>query len=350
MKIPSRYEYADKCFSGGMATVLIYKDTVLERDVAIKVMPGSVNKRRVFDELRALLKMRSKHVVQVYDVISDANDLAIVQEFIDGKDLFEDSIAPKSTHEFLKMIWQIASGISDIHELDVIHRDIKPNNMKLDSEGVVKIFDFGLARDEGVAAATRGFVGTRGFAAPELYERNPVFSAAVDAYAFGITAIFLATRDLPVELKQEPPELYSTNCFANTPFELAEEVTEILHRCILPAPLDRPKMMEVKDILAKHLLRNRHRALVIDKAVPYLLDAGNRMHRVEQPNKGEIVIEYDGFCFRVRDVKGGVFINNQAANIGDKLPGACVIAVGSIEKKFDRIYVTVDLSHPEIVL
>lgn len=349
MKIPDRYEEAKQHFSGGMATVFVYEDTVLWRQVAIKVMPGSAKTRRILDELRALLKMRSKHVVQVYDVLSDTNDLAIIQEFIDGKDLFEEAIAPKSKHEFLKMIWQIASGISDIHAEGVIHRDIKPNNIKLDSEGVVKIFDFGLARNEGINAATIGFVGTPGFAAPELYQHNSKFSASVDTYAFGITALFLAFRDLPPELKEEPPKSCS-NYFVKTSYDLADEISEILHSCLALIPLDRPKMADVKDVLAKHLLHNRHRALVIDNATAYLLDADNRRHRIAQPNKGEIEIEYDGFCFRVREIRGDVFINNQTVSIGYELPGACVIAIGSIEKKFDRVYVTFDLSHPEIVL
>lgn len=164
-----------------MGSVLPCKDLTLQRDVAIKVIHGATHRRRMLDELSALAKMRSKHVVQVYDVLQPSRDeIGIVQEFISGVDLFDEGASPDDTTGFYKQIWQIASGISDIHALGVIHRDIKPNNMKIDSEGVVKIFDFGLARDEGPSAATMGFVGTRGFAAPELY-RGPVrFTKAVD--------------------------------------------------------------------------------------------------------------------------------------------------------------------------
>ncbi|MFY8063009.1 MAG: protein kinase domain-containing protein, partial [Usitatibacteraceae bacterium] len=145
-----RYQTKGGPLVGGMAAVYPCMDIVLERQVAIKIMPGSAHRRRVRDELEALLKLRSKHVVQVYDVLNHAEgDLAIVQEFIDGLDLFDDKLAPSSLDGYLKLLWQIASGIADVHELGVIHRDIKPNNMKVDPEGVIKIFDFGLARDEG---------------------------------------------------------------------------------------------------------------------------------------------------------------------------------------------------------
>ena len=111
MLIADRYEVAGASFSGGMAEVLPCRDTVLERRVAIKVMPGSANRRRVRDELSALLKMRSKHVVQVYDILRiDSNDLAIAQEYIDGKDLFDDALTPQTSTEYLKLIWQISSG------------------------------------------------------------------------------------------------------------------------------------------------------------------------------------------------------------------------------------------------
>ena len=122
------------------------------------------------DELAALLKMRSKHVVQIYDLCKFPDKcIGIIQEFIDGKDLLESFAPPTSIDSYYRQLWQIASGISDIHAVGVIHRDIKPNNMKVDPEGVIKIFDFGLARDAGPAAATVGFVGTPGLEmAPQI--------------------------------------------------------------------------------------------------------------------------------------------------------------------------------------
>ncbi len=349
--IADRYEVTGDSLVGGMAAVLPCRDTILERQVAIKIMPGSANRRRVHDELSALLKMRSKHVVQVYDVLRlQHDDLAIVQEFIVGHDFFEPALAPKSTIEYLRLVWQISAGIADIHSLDVIHRDIKPNNMKVDAEGVVKIFDFGLARDEGPGAATMGFVGTRGFAAPELYQDEAQFTAAVDIYAFGATALYIGMQDLPAELKRQPPLPASTNHFDSLPFYLDDEVKAVLHACLEHDVALRPAMHSVRSILAKHLLHDRHKALIVFRGAPSYLDSTNRSVSLQLPNMGGVEIRYDGFSFQVHSVVGDVYINNGRCAVNDILPGACVVTLGAPEHRTLRKYITFDLSHPEIVL
>lgn len=356
MNIPARYKEIGAPLRGGMAAVLQYQDTILERPVAIKIMPGSINERRVADELSALLKMRSKHVVQVYDLfrLDSTNDLAIVQEFISGKDLFDPALAPKTQNEFLKLIWQIAVGIADIHTLGIIHRDIKPNNMKIDPEGVIKIFDFGLAREEGLKAATLGFVGTPGFAAPELHPQHHVqhhvqFTPAVDTYAFGATALYLGLQDLPVELQQWPPAFSGQQYFDLLPFVLADEVKAMLLTCFKPDAVQRPAMQAVRDLLAKHLLCDKHRALIVHQGHALYLDATNRAVKLSS-QFGDVTIEYDGFNFRVKQVNNEVFINNQQTVVDDVLPGACVVTLGAPGRRALRVYVTFDLSHPEIVL
>jgi serine/threonine-protein kinase len=351
MLIADRYKGHGDSLAGGMGTIWLCRDVVLERSVAIKVMPGNVDQRRMRDELGALLRMRSKHVVQVYDVLrTSAGALAIVEEYVDGKDLLDEANAPKSARDFLKTIWQIASGIAEIHSLDVIHRDIKPNNIQIDREGVVKIFDFGLARDEGPEAETVGFVGTHGFAAPELYAQRAKFTAAVDTYAFGATALFVARRELPAEMGQRPPVCSISNHFAALPFDLADEVAVILNSCLKHSAADRPPMKEVRDTLAKYLLRDRHKALVVFEGNASYLDANRRSVRLRLPSMGEVTITYDGLGFRVESVSGDVFANNRRIAVGDELPGACVVALGAPEQGNRRRYITFDLSHPEIVL
>ncbi len=145
-----------------MATVFMCTDSVLERSVALKVMPNSSNTRRLKDELNALFKIRSKHVVQVYDVCVDDNNVGIIQEYVDGKDLFSEDLAPTDCKNYLQMLWQISSGISDIHDEGLIHRDIKPNNMKIDREGILKIFDFGLAQRGRSGSFNHWLCGDRG--------------------------------------------------------------------------------------------------------------------------------------------------------------------------------------------
>ncbi|WP_238878557.1 serine/threonine-protein kinase [Achromobacter xylosoxidans] len=351
MLIAGRYLFEGNHISGGMATVLPCQDQVLSRKVAIKIMPGAANERRIRDEVSALLKMRSKHVVQIYDIFPAENDsLAIVQEFISGFDLFNDRLFPRTKEEYLRLLWQIAFGLADIHDLKIIHRDIKPNNMMVDAEGVLKIFDFGLARDEGDGANTMGFVGTPGFAAPELYADNPKFTAAVDVYAFGATALYLAMGDLPNELKYRPPKIEAKDFFEKLRFGLRDELRNLLNHCLRESPNDRPRMKEIRDVIAKNILHETHRALVVFDGKSTFLNKKNRSVSLSAKGLGQIKIQYDGFDFRAVEVLGEVFINNRAVNNNIAIPGACVVALGAPEKKNLRKYITFDLSNPEIVL
>ena len=327
-------------------------DSILDRKVAIKRISATAHRRRILDELAALLKMRSKHVVQVYDILTFENgDLGIVQEFIEGHDLFATVARPASAAEYYKRLWQIAAGISDIHALDVIHRDIKPNNMKTDPEGVIKIFDFGLARDDGPGASTVGFVGSRGFAAPELYAGAIRFTPAVDTYAFGATALFLGTGSLPANLMDMPPSPDPAGHFSSVPLGLAPEVLAALDACLAPDPAARPAMSEVRDLLARHVLHDRHQALVVFEGRESRLSATTRTVDLNLPTVGQIRVRYDGLDFLVESVSGEVLINNSAVAAGQAIPGSCVVSLGGpLRRTNERKFITFDISHPEIVL
>lgn len=350
--LPPRYVPTGHAMVGGMGNVIVCEDKILERQVAIKFISSAVHRRRMDDEVAALLRLRSKHVVQVYDVIRPSPDeLGIVQEFINGKDLFESYAPPNSLAGYYKQLWQIASGLSDIHELGVIHRDIKPNNMKTDPEQVIKIFDFGLARDDGPSASTKGFVGTRGFAAPELYAQPFAFTNAVDTYAFGATALFLATGSLPHEMMAQPPSINPTGCFQTLPLGIASEIAALLNESIDDAPASRPPMRAIRDALARHILFNQHRALVVHQSRASALSAANRSVKLDFGTIGSIEINYDGLSFLVTNVSGEVHINNHPVIAGSSLPGACVVALGAAHRRAnERRFITFDISHPEIVL
>ena len=350
MNLPPRYALDGNAMDGGMATVFKCQDSVLERPVALKVLPRRFETRRLKDELDALYTIRSKHVVQVFDICIDSTSVGIVQEFVDGKDLFSGDVAPQSDNDFLFVLWQIASGIADIHKAGLIHRDIKPNNMKIDQEGILKIFDFGLAREDGPAAATVGFVGTVGFSAPEQYVAGTQFTQAIDTFAFGATALFFGTQALCVELSTTPPTAFPSNPFLNLPFSIPTDVADILFACMNHNPADRPKMSEVCLTIEKYLLFNRHRALVVLNGKPSYLDKDNTSVSLKFGTIAGVKIEYDGLFFKVTFVAGDVFVNNAPVSVGYTLPGACVLTLGGPERRANqRAYVTFDLSNPEIV-
>jgi eukaryotic-like serine/threonine-protein kinase len=357
--LPARYQPSGPTVDGGMSSVAFCKDQILERQVAVKFLQTTTHRRRMDDELAALLKMRSKHVVQIYDLCKFPDKyIGIIQEFIDGKDLLESFAPPKSIDSYYRQLWQIASGISDIHTVGVIHRDIKPNNMKVDPEGVIKIFDFGLARDAGPAAATVGFVGTPGFAAPELYATSAKFTSAIDVYAFGATALFLATGGLTPELIAIPPVPSSAGYFGSVRIPagkkataLSAEVVRLLDACLAKSPGDRPQMAVVRDALARHLLFDKHQALVVFRGNASYLNATNRAIALQFGAVGSVEITYDGLTFKVTAESGEVFINNRPIAVGHELPGCCVVALGSqARRNNERAFITFDVSHPEIVV
>jgi len=334
-----------------MGTVYPCTDDVLERKVAVKVILDSADARRIVDEISALLKLRSKHVVQVYDILQlDANTIGIVQEFIEGTDLFNDSTNADSRASLYKQLWQISSGIADIHEAGVIHRDIKLNNMKQDPEGIIKIFDFGLARDEGPTASTIGFVGTKWFAAPELYGNQVNFSTAIDTYAFGICATYLIARDFPQELGRQPPAGMPSGYLDAAGRGITADIISLIEACLAVRPKDRPSMQRVRDTLAKHLLFDRHQAQVVYQGQASYLNAANREVSAKLAQIGCVTITYDGMDFVVADVQGEVFINCGEAIKGHVLPGSCVVALGRPDRGVARRYVTFDLASPEVVL
>lgn len=353
VNLPKRYSQVACPTSGGFSDVICCLDNHLDRNVAIKFIKDEMEKKRLLDELRALLQMRSKHVVQVYDVIQGESDsIGIVEEYIEGEDLWDSEFPRISPENYLKTLWQIAAGIADIHAAGVIHRDIKPNNMKLDAEGIVKIFDFGLAKDEGVDAKTKGFKGTVGFAAPELFgDATVAFTPAIDVYAFGATAIFLACQDLPPSMKKFPPTPIIGEVFSKLPTSLPAGLAGLLDTCIAYDPTHRPPMAVVRDELARHLLRDRHQALAVFKGKPYYINAGNRSAGLDYPAVGKIEISYDGLRFFVSVATGEVYINNSSIAQGYEIPGSCVVALGGPHRRNDqRAFITFDLSNPEVVL
>jgi eukaryotic-like serine/threonine-protein kinase len=346
---------AHKPASGGQGQVVICDDTNLERKVAVKFLQPGVDEKRIMDEVRALQTIRSKHVVQMYDVTraQPGNFLGIVQEYLPGPDLRGFAKRKPTPREYLLVLYQLAIGLEDVHAHDQIHRDIKPSNVRYDQEHVLKIFDFGLARvDDGNDNVTHGFRGTPGYAAPELYVPGRVeFTKAVDVYAFGATALILAKGKLPAEFLENPPraEAWSRLGFATLPFGVPPRVAAVLDRCLRTAPEARPTMREIRETLHSHLVEGRHRALLVYAKATHVCDKSAPTVKIGRASIGEIQVHYDGFTFEITSVQGACYVNNTLATAGDVLPGSCVITLGAPDLKTARLFVTIDVSHPEVV-
>jgi eukaryotic-like serine/threonine-protein kinase len=351
VKLPARYTPTGKDFAGGgMSTTIVCHDSHLDRDVLVKALEKGVDQKRITDELNALSSIRSKHVVEIYDAIRDehGNVIAIVEELITGDDL-NSKFPVTDAHLFLKYLYAIACGLSDIHAIKRVHRDIKPGNMKFDDENVLRIFDFGLSRTES-DASTIGTWGTPGYLAPELCvapDEKVNFTPAVDTFAFGATAVKMIKGKLSARLKKVPPDVPCPDAdFSKLGLTLPGPVADVLNACLAKDPKDRPEMAEVRDTIGSYLVQGKHKATIVTGGLVYILDAKNRTVKLTGPGSA-VTIQYDDTDFVITGVTGSVSVNRVPATIPHRLPGSCVLIFSSPS---GRSFASVDISYPEVVV
>lgn len=349
IELPSRYRAVDLGLGGGMGDVFKCQDTHLDRIVVLKALKEGGEERRLIDEQKALTKLRSKHVVQLFDFteikIDGALRDALVLEFISGQELCYDPLSEPSS--IMKKLWQVACGLADIHSASIIHRDIKPNNILIDENGVVKILDFGLARTEGGEALTKSIIGTPGYMAPELFKSGEIsFDNKIDVYAFGVLAIDLLGLKHPDELSHFPPsevmsfpELYSA---------IPKLIADIIMACISNDKDQRPSMYDVKKALEKILLKDKHNALVVMKGQQHKISSTSRKANITWGSNSSMTINYDGFDFMIESINGLAKVNNIRIIANKVLHGCSVI---TLERKdsTNRTFVTFDISNPEVM-
>jgi eukaryotic-like serine/threonine-protein kinase len=343
-----RYIPTGKILRGGGGDVYICTDPNLERTVAVKFLRHDVEMRRLLDEIHALQAIRSNNVVEVLDLVHDGSlGIGVVTEFLPGPDLLEPSTHPTNLLGILRAVHQLSSGIADIHQAGVVHRDIKPNNVKFDGEQRIKLFDFNLARLGGVAH-TAGFCGTPGFAAPEQYTQGRVkVGQPADVYALAATIAYICLGGrLPASLLKAPPTPSRwLNGFRELPLlrEAPGDLTDLLTAALSADEESRPVAAQIRDLTRDCICKDRHRALVSIRGNPesYVLD--RRTPRVQLSHgNASIVITYDGLAFRVSAIQGVAKVNRVMPIVGTLLPASCVIDL-------DRQFITFDVSHPEVV-
>jgi serine/threonine protein kinase len=346
--IADRYEPTGNAAWGGMGEVNECIDLNLSRKVMLKRVLKAEDHARLLDEQKALLKLRSKHVVQLLDIVKfDWNFQEItclVLEYIDGKTLAENSF--KVDLDFQKVLWQIATGIADIHAAGVIHRDIKPENIRIDQHGVVKILDFGLARETGLDDKTRSIIGTPGYMAPELFGTSKTisFTKAVDAYAFGCTALGLLGASLPTVTTP-----VKSGQVATLVPGLSLTQAAVVEQCLQSDAAQRPNMADVAKALGRELLYNKHRARLIEpNGTVHNLHAGNTSATITSA-VGSMTIIYDGYRFAISAAQGSVFINNHRVSAGTEMLSACVITLGDYGQGVARAFIPFEISNPEIM-
>ncbi len=205
-KIAERYELEEVVGHGGMSTVYRAHDSLLERNVALKVLHQQYNEdddfvERFKREARSVAQLQHPNIVTVIDRGEEAGRQYIVFEFIDGENLKELVVRKGrlDLRDALEISLEVARGLAFAHDHGLVHRDVKPQNVLLNGDGDAKVTDFGIARsldvDHGVTQ-TGTILGTSNYIAPEQASGQPV-DAHTDVYSLGIVLYEMLTGELP---------------------------------------------------------------------------------------------------------------------------------------------------------
>ena len=205
--LSGRYELLEKIGDGGMAVVYKGKDRLLNRYIAIKILRPEFCKDATFvenfkRESQAAAGLSHPNIVGVYDVGREGNINYIVMELIDGRTLNE-VIAEEAPMEYRKVIditKQVAAALKVAHRNKIIHRDVKPHNIMITTDGVVKLADFGIARAVNDATLSTGnkIIGSVHYFSPEQARGNYVDERS-DIYSLGIVMYEMLTGQVPFD-------------------------------------------------------------------------------------------------------------------------------------------------------
>ena len=202
--ICNRYKILDHLGTGGMATVWLGYDTILDRQVAIKTFKIDANDedavKRFNREAKAVTSLSHPNIVSIYDVENEGEFYYLILEYVEGMTLKDYMVKnPRIPIETIVHIAkQIAAGLSHAHQNGIIHRDIKPQNILMNENLTCKITDFGIARAYGdtTLTQTNQMLGTVYYLSPEQARGN-VATAQSDIYSLGILIFEMITGQIP---------------------------------------------------------------------------------------------------------------------------------------------------------
>jgi len=256
------YEIQAPIGAGGMGEVYRARDSRLQRDVAIKILPASFSAdperlQRFAQESRAAAALNHPNILSIFDIGEDRGAPYVVSELLEGETL-RDRLrnGPLSSRKAIDYAQQIGSGLAAAHEKGIVHRDLKPENLFITNDGRAKILDFGLAKftrpevelsDEAptmqVATEAGMVMGTAGYMSPEQVRTKPA-DARSDIFSFGAILYEMlsgkrafhgdsAADTMSAILREEPPDLSETNR------NISPALERIVHHCLEKNPTER---------------------------------------------------------------------------------------------------------------
>ena len=250
-KTIGRYEILELVGRGGMGVLYRARDAVLERDVALKMMlldfTMDQNARDRFQrEARAVARLQHRNVVTIHELGEVENTPYIVMEFLSGRDL--DAILKTGTQltlaQKLDVVIQLCDGLGYAHEQGIVHRDVKPGNVRVLEDNTVKILDFGIAKFAQSSVTQSGAImGTPSYMAPEQIMGKPVDGRA-DLFSVGVLLYELLSGQKPFTGESPTTVVYQIMHVEPPPVntavpELPESLHEIVSRALQKNPDDR---------------------------------------------------------------------------------------------------------------
>ncbi len=242
MILDDRYEILSKIGSGGMSTVYKGRDQKLNRNVAIKVLKSEYREdanfvRKFREEAQAAARLAHPNIVNVYDVGEEMGIHYIVMELVEGITLknYIERKGKLTIREATSIAIQVSMGLEVAHNNDIVHRDIKPQNVMISKDGKVKVMDFGIAKAASSETISSNAMGSVHYTSPEQ-ARGGYSDAKSDIYSLGIVMYEMVTGRVPfdgettvaVAVKHLQEEMPSPKIFCP---ELPISLENIIYKC-----------------------------------------------------------------------------------------------------------------------
>ncbi len=294
-KTISHYKILEKLGEGGMGIVYKAEDTKLKRAVALKFLPEDLEthepeRARFLQEAQAASALNHPNICTIHDIAEQKGQQFIVMEYIEGRTLRQ-MIPITKIQDAIGYAVQIGEALEEAHSKGIVHRDIKTDNIMVNTKNQIKVMDFGLAKLRGTLKLTKtsSTVGTLAYMAPEQVQGGEVDERS-DIFSFGVVLYEMLSGQLPFRGEHEAAMLYSIVNQEPEPIqkylpEISSELLHIFNRALEKDPDER--YQSAHDMLIDIRRLKKQSTRVVRPAAPALLkgDSGTETPQADPASK-----------------------------------------------------------------